>query len=327
METKNGTWFKNHSHTWIVIILGSALAILFINWLPDQKIFSSTAIGMVVSHAIIVLIALYGGWMILPQRFVQNSGVNNKAAGYDFGWSLRFTKGFGYASILLAIVAFYSWFTLPAYPVAQLVIFVVLLLLSVNFFIANILARGSQSPDNLVLPYVELVKGGAGTILDAGCGSGRTTISMGKATSEIKIVGFDRFDAGYIDDGGKALFNRNIAIAGLAPRVSIVQGDILGMPFSDGQFDAVMSSYMFDHLGDNRLPALQETWRVLKPGGRFLLIVMVRGYSTFAMANILSLSFSTRAGWRKLFTRSNFRLVDEGNLNFGAYFLIEKPLT
>ncbi|MCX6227157.1 MAG: methyltransferase domain-containing protein [Bacteroidia bacterium] len=152
-------------------------------------------------------------------------------------------------------MAFYSWFTLPAYPVAQLVIFTVLLLLSVNFFIGNILAKGSQSRDNLVLPYVELVKGGTGTVLDA-----------------------------------------------------------------------AMSSYMFDHLGDNRLQVLQETWRVLKPGGRFLLIIMVRGYSSFAMANVLSFAFATRANWRKLFTRSNFRLVDEGNLNFGAYFLIEKPV-
>jgi SAM-dependent methyltransferase len=82
---------------------------------------------------------------------------------------------------------------------------------------------------------------------------------------------------------------------------------------------------VFDHLGENKLLALNEMWRVLKPGGRFMLVMMVRGYSSFALGNIFSLAFESRKGWKRLFSQSRFSLIDEGNINFGAYFLIEKP--
>ena len=202
--------------------------------------------------------------------------------------------------------------------------FTIFLLLSVNFFIGNIIARSSKNRDNLILPYVDLFKAGRENLLDAGCGAGRTSISLAKVESGFNIVAFDRFDAKYIDDGGKGLLRHNLEVAGITPRVKIEQGDITATPFNENNFDAAVSSYMFDHLGENKLPALKEMWRILKPGGRFLLIIIVRGYSSFAIANVLSLVFPTKKHWKQLFKQSGFVLVDEGNINFGTYFLIEK---
>ena len=83
---------------------------------------------------------------------------------------------------------------------------------------------------------------------------------------------------------------------------------------------------MFDHLGENKLAALQEMYRILKPGGRFMMIILVRGYTAFSIANVLSLAIAPRKAWRQLFVQSGLNLVDEGTINFGAYFLLEKPL-
>jgi SAM-dependent methyltransferase len=326
MKKENKTWFANHSHSWIVILVATALAIVFINWLPDEKIFSSILIGLIVSHAIILLITIFGGWLILPERILNKFRKKRVSVAYDFGWTSKFMKGFGYASFIVLVIAFYSYFTLTGSPVIRFVVFTILILLAVNFFIGNVIAKASQSKDFLILPFVDLFKKGTDKVLDAGCGSGRTTISLGKTSSEVNIIAFDRFDSTYIDDGGKTLFKQNIELAGLSSRVKIEQGDILAMPFSDNYFDASVSSFMFDHLGENKLLALQEMWRVLKPGGRFMLIIMVRSYSGFAIANILSLAFGSRNDWKKLFNQSNFMLVDEGYINFGAYFVIEKPI-
>jgi SAM-dependent methyltransferase len=325
METKNKTWFGNHSHSGIVIFAAAILAIIFINFLPEEKIFSSVLIGLIISHTLILLITVFGGWMLLPERILKKFRKQTSVRSFDFGWSSKWSKGFGFASLLVLLLAAYSYLGLTGNPVLQIFVFTFLLLLAVNLYIGNIIAGDSGSTNDVILPYVDLYKAGKNNVLDAGCGAGRTTISISKTSSEINIVAFDRFDANYIDDGGKALLRKNLDLAGISSRVTIEQGDITSMPFSINSFDAAVSSFMFDHLGKNKLPALKEMWRVLKPGGRFLLIIAVRGYSTFAIANVLSLAFATRSDWKRLFQESGFYLLDEGNINFGTYFLIEKP--
>jgi SAM-dependent methyltransferase len=326
METKNKTWFGNHSHSGIVIVAASILAIIYINLLPDEKIFSSVLIGLIASHTLILLITAFGGWMLLPEKALKKFRKQTADESFDFGWSVKWRKGFGFASFIVAILAFYSYFGLAGNPILQILVFTSLLLLAVNLFIGNIIARDSGSTNDVILPYVDLYKAGKNNVLDAGCGAGRTTISLSKTSSDVNIVAFDRFDANYIDEGGKALLRKNLDLAGITSRVTIEQGDITSMPFKTNSFDAAVSSYMFDHLGKNKPAALKEMLRVLKPGSRFLLIIVVRGYASFAIANVLSLVFATRKEWKRLFRESGFNLLDEGNINFGAYFLIEKPL-
>ena len=323
MKTKNGTWFSNHSHAWIVIIVGSILAVLFINLLPNKKIFSSVLIGLVLSHTLIILITLFGGWLLLPEKFLRKFKTKNHSAVFDFGWSSKWNKGFRYAFLIVALQAFYSYYALAGHQICQIVSFTFLLLLAVNFFIGNVIIASNRK--DLALPYVDLFKSGKDHVLDAGCGAGRTCISLSKVAPDLNIIAFDRFDAKYIDDGGKGLLKHNLEIAGITSRVKIEQGDITSTSFNGNSIDAAVSSYMFDHLGKNKLLALKEMERILKPGGRFLLIIVVRGYSSFALANILSFVFPTRQYWKQLFSQSGFTLVEEGSINFGAYFLVEKP--
>jgi ubiquinone/menaquinone biosynthesis C-methylase UbiE len=81
---------------------------------------------------------------------------------------------------------------------------------------------------------------------------------------------------------------------------------------------------MIDHLGDRKLGALKEINRILKPGGRMLMIVFAPNLASFAILNVLSLFLTSRKRWKKLFEETNFRLVEEGEVNGGTWFLIEK---
>jgi ubiquinone/menaquinone biosynthesis C-methylase UbiE len=51
-------------------------------------------------------------------------------------------------------------------------------------------------------------------------------------------------------------------------------GDANALPFPDKDFDAVISNGVFN-LTMNKAQALEETHRVLKPGGRLMLADMV----------------------------------------------------
>ena len=96
--------------------------------------------------------------------------------------------------------------------------------------------------------------------------TGRTTLSIVKVLRRGRIVAFDRFDAWYIDGGGRALLERNLRIAGLPGRVEVVTGDLTRMPFPDAHFDSAVSAHVIDHLKQHKKTALAEIRRVLKPG-------------------------------------------------------------
>jgi SAM-dependent methyltransferase len=95
-------------------------------------------------------------------------------------------------------------------------------------------------------------------ILDAGCGTGGTTIELRRFG---EVVGVDLAWAALEPARGRGL-------SGLA------RASIEGLPFGAATFDVATSFEVVYHLGVvNDVSALKEIRRVLKPGGLFLLRV------------------------------------------------------
>lgn len=70
--------------------------------------------------------------------------------------------------------------------------------------------------------------------------------------------------------------------------VELVQGDVKAMPFKEASFDTVVSSFLFCQVDEPRA-GLQEIYRVLKPGGRFLMLEHVNSRGKLGkMMNIIS---------------------------------------
>jgi arsenite methyltransferase len=71
---------------------------------------------------------------------------------------------------------------------------------------------------------------------------------------------------------------RNAAAEGVADHAELHEGDMTALPFDDDSFDVVLSSLAIHNIRGNigRAKAISEAVRVLRPGGR-LLIVDVRG--------------------------------------------------
>jgi hypothetical protein len=64
---------------------------------------------------------------------------------------------------------------------------------------------------------------------------------------------------------------------------------------------------------------------VLKPGGRFLMVVWVPGWVTFALANVSCLLLPSKAGWRTLAGAVGFTIRDEGMFNGMWFSVLERP--
>jgi ubiquinone/menaquinone biosynthesis C-methylase UbiE len=96
-------------------------------------------------------------------------------------------------------------------------------------------------------------------ILDCGCGSGGISVSLARLVPQGRVVGVDVEDA-QLEMGRQDARNRGLE------NVQFQHASVYDLPFEDSTFDAVLVHALLYHLGEP-MKALQELWRVLKPGG------------------------------------------------------------
>ena len=316
---------KGHGHPWIVGVAGIVVAVVISIHLPQLKVLSNMVFLFALAHVIVGCTLLISAYFISPPRLkyllFEKRQLRKLEGKYYFGWS------YGWMNMFWMIGTVFLMGTVWVYCYDHTLVWfsLILFLIALNLFAGNYLLRTSKKNEYMTLPFVDLFRTDSDLILDAGCGAGRTTLELAKVMKKGKIVAYDRFDADYIENGGQSLLERNLKIAGIRDRVEIKKGDITAIPDNDDTFDSAISSYMMDHLGNYKLDGLKEINRVLKPGGKFLLIVFVPGVATFSVFNLFCFSLTSRKGWRQLFGQSNFSLIEEGVINTGIYFLIEKP--
>jgi demethylmenaquinone methyltransferase/2-methoxy-6-polyprenyl-1,4-benzoquinol methylase len=102
-----------------------------------------------------------------------------------------------------------------------------------------------------------------GRALDVACGSGKLSLALRRRAPAALVVGLD-FSAGMLEQASAR-----------APGPRYVRGDALRLPFADGSFDAATIAFGLRNLADPEL-GLREMARVLKPGGRALVLEFVR---------------------------------------------------
>ncbi len=92
-------------------------------------------------------------------------------------------------------------------------------------------------------------------VLDLGCGTGRIVPELLKTANE--VVGLDTSKK--MLEVAKKKF----------PNVEFVCGEAKALPFEDESFDAVVATFLIVHIPNPEI-CFEEVYRVLKPGGVFL---------------------------------------------------------
>ena len=104
---------------------------------------------------------------------------------------------------------------------------------------------------------------GCKRILDAGCGDGRhSRFLLRQADADAMITGFD-YSRQMLQRARRRL---------KSTRPTYLAADLTRLPYADDSFDAIVCSWVLEHLPDPR-PGLREMSRVLRVGGKLLLMV------------------------------------------------------
>lgn len=102
-------------------------------------------------------------------------------------------------------------------------------------------------------------------ILDIATGTGDLAIMQSQKIPDAKIIGLD-ISAGMLEIG-----KQKINALGLNKNIEMVLGDSENIPYEDNYFDAITVSYGVRNF-ENLDKGLQEIYRVLKPGGTFVVL-------------------------------------------------------
>ncbi len=108
-------------------------------------------------------------------------------------------------------------------------------------------------------------------VLDLACGTGDFSIAVAKALRGRNghITGVD------LSEGMLAVMREKVGKAGLEETISIEEGDGENLRFPDNTFDRVTIAFGIRNFED-RLKGLSEMRRVLKPGGRLVILELSR---------------------------------------------------
>jgi arsenite methyltransferase len=107
-------------------------------------------------------------------------------------------------------------------------------------------------------------------VLDVGCGHGLLLIAAAKLLPRGHAVGIDLWSQVDQSDNSREATLRNAALEGVAPRVSVHDGDMRKLPFADSSFDAAVAHFAIHNVRtrEGRREAIREMVRTLKQSGQ-----------------------------------------------------------
>ncbi len=146
-----------------------------------------------------------------------------------------------------------------------------------------------------LLDFIEPAQMRGREVLEIGLGYG--TVSRVIASEGAKFNGLD------ISDGPVFMSNHSMSMLGLDGKA--VRGSALEIPFPNANFDFVVSIGCLHHTG-NMMQAFKEVSRVVKPGGRAILMV----YNRYSLRQWIRWPLKTTLRWlAETFLRTNKQLV------------------
>jgi len=147
-------------------------------------------------------------------------------------------------------------------------------------------------------------------VLDVGCGHGLMLIAAAGRLTTGCALGVDVWRTYDQAGNSRRAAQANLELTGVADRAQLQDADARQLPQADGSFDVVLSSWVIHNISDadGRLQAVREMARVLRPGGRLVIIDIL--YTRHYARELMRLGFVNvrRIGPNYLFGFSSYTL-------------------
>jgi arsenite methyltransferase len=148
------------------------------------------------------------------------------------------------------------------------------------FFFANTASFWYTTRRGKFIEWSRILDGlalrGDETVLDMGCGRGAVLTAVARRLTTGRVTGIDIWSTKDQSGNARDVTLRNASLEGVSDRVQIETGDMRALPFPDASFDLVASSLAIHNISSSadRKRAVTEGFRVLKPGGRMVIVDM-----------------------------------------------------
>lgn len=111
-----------------------------------------------------------------------------------------------------------------------------------------------------------------GEIIDIGSGNGVLSVKLAMQNGDVRVTGMDYWGADW--EYSKSVCENNAKKAGVENRVRFQKGDAAKIDFDSETFDGAVSNLTFHEVksATDARSVVQETLRVVKPGGNFAFI-------------------------------------------------------
>lgn len=123
--------------------------------------------------------------------------------------------------------------------------------------------KGHSDLTDWALVHLEIKR--SYNVLDVGCGGGKTVSKLCTKIGNGKVFGIDYSEL--CVEKSKKLNKNNI----MCGKASILQASVSSLPFDDDKFDLITAVETY-YFWPDKLNDLKEVYRVLKPGGKLLLV-------------------------------------------------------
>lgn len=182
--------------------------------------------------------------------------------------------------------------------VAQLWITVVILLALAGVYLRTTL-RGKFQVWRKLLDDMALQ--GNERILDLGCGRGAVLLMAAEYLPQGRAMGIDIWSTKDQSGNAMAVTHENAVSEGVADRVELQTADMRKLPFENDSFDVIVSNVAIHNIGAKagRDQAIDEAWRVLRPGGHLLIADISKSRQYLQrLAGLGATAVRRNLGWR-----------------------------
>jgi arsenite methyltransferase len=227
---------------------------------------------------------------------MQARGEGRADYGYDAPYAIVI---FGALALLSAFFGTWNWWQGSRRTAVVMTIYFV-------FFVSNVASflyttrRGKLVEWERILDRLRLR--GDERVLDMGCGRGAVLAAVARRLTTGSVTGVDIWSTHDQSGNARDVTVRNASLEGVGDRVDVQTGDMRALPFPDATFDLVVSSLAIHNIRSNRerRQAVAEGFRVLKPGGRFVIAdIRATGVYENALRSLGAVDVERRRlGWR-----------------------------